>query len=331
MKPRKSRPGNRLAVLSGVSLLVAIAVLFRPSGLANQSILTTASTILSDQTRIDALRERNFEERQGGKDNGGSSTRKSSLADDDDYEQGRRDNLVDKNDANATSAVAEQPPQLLDNNNDNFIDDDDDSTFDKKEKSGTTSKAEKALYDNDYDYSDPSSSRSSSTSSPTTNASTKQQSKQPPQQITSKIKIPRLSKHLAHKYSRNNVIIVTWANLHFSDFVLNWVFHVQRHGIQNFLVGAMDEETATFLHDSGVENIFAMYEKDSTDTGLTTADFGWGSATFHKMGRQKVDLAAMFTSFGLDLCLCDVDTVWINGKYLFYLFDLSILSLALLF
>lgn len=57
-----------------------------------------------------------------------------------------------------------------------------------------------------------------------------------------------------------------------------------------------------------------MYEEDATDTGLTTDNFNWGSATFHKMGRQKVDLAATFTSFGLDLCLCDVDTVWINGK-----------------
>lgn len=29
----------------------------------------------------------------------------------------------------------------------------------------------------------------------------------------------------------------------------------------------------------------------------------------------QVDLARTFTDFGLDLCLCDVDTVWINGKW----------------
>ena len=56
--------------------------------------------------------------------------------------------------------------------------------------------------------------------------------------------IPRLSKKLAHQHARNNVIIVTWANLHFSDFALNWVAHVREHGITNFLVGAMDQETA---------------------------------------------------------------------------------------
>jgi hypothetical protein len=47
---------------------------------------------------------------------------------------------------------------------------------------------------------------------------------------------------------------------------------------------------------------------------LCTGDFVWGSPTFHKMGRQKVELARLFTSYGLDLCLCDVDTVWIRGR-----------------
>ena len=56
-----------------------------------------------------------------------------------------------------------------------------------------------------------------------------------------------------------------------------------------------------------------MYEEGASDSGLTTGDFGWGSPTFYKMGRQKVDLAKAFASYGLDLCLCDVDTVWING------------------
>ena len=70
-----------------------------------------------------------------------------------------------------------------------------------------------------------------------------------------------------------------------------------------------------------------MYGENATDTGLTKDDFGWGSASFHKMGRQKVDLAAAFTSYGLDLCLCDVDTVWINGKHINSSFILRICNL----
>ena len=56
--------------------------------------------------------------------------------------------------------------------------------------------------------------------------------------------IPRLSRELAHERARDGVIVVTWANLAFSDFVLNWAAAVQRQGIDNYLVGAMDQETA---------------------------------------------------------------------------------------
>ena len=37
-------------------------------------------------------------------------------------------------------------------------------------------------------------------------------------------------------------------------------------------------------------NVFAMYDEKAGegDTGLGNGDFGWGSANFHKMGRQKV-------------------------------------------
>ncbi|PSC68170.1 glycosyltransferase family 77 [Micractinium conductrix] len=124
-------------------------------------------------------------------------------------------------------------------------------------------------------------------------------------------KVPQLSKELAHGYARDGIIIVTWANLHFLDFTLNWVHHMEVHGITNYLVGAMDKETGQALAERGL-NVFAMYDTNAADTGLGTADFGWGTAAFHKMGRQKVDLARTFTDFGLDLCLCDVDTVWIN-------------------
>jgi hypothetical protein len=46
---------------------------------------------------------------------------------------------------------------------------------------------------------------------------------------------------------------------------------------------------------------------------LTTKDFGWGSPTFHKMGRQKITLCRQFISMGFDLLLTDVDTVFLRN------------------
>ena len=41
--------------------------------------------------------------------------------------------------------------------------------------------------------------------------------------------------------AKDNVVMVTWANLHYLDFVLNWVAHLQRADVSTFLVGAMDD------------------------------------------------------------------------------------------
>jgi arabinosyltransferase len=122
----------------------------------------------------------------------------------------------------------------------------------------------------------------------------------------------------------DDVVMVTWANWHYQDFVRNWVDHVRAANISSFLVrparrtlplpgltlamhyfrdavlqcgqsvlstcspcllhclitsaqvGAMDDKLLEALASDGV-GAFSM------DSGLTTGDFGWGSATFHKM------------------------------------------------
>jgi len=49
----------------------------------------------------------------------------------------------------------------------------------------------------------------------------------------------------------------TWANNHYHDFVSNWVLYVRKCGVQNFLVGAMDDELLNALIDDKVPT-FAM-------------------------------------------------------------------------
>ena len=48
--------------------------------------------------------------------------------------------------------------------------------------------------------------------------------------------------------AKDNVVMVTWANLHYLDFVLNWVEHLQRAGVTSFLVGAMDDALLQVPH-----------------------------------------------------------------------------------
>jgi arabinosyltransferase len=82
--------------------------------------------------------------------------------------------------------------------------------------------------------------------------------------------------------------------------------------IENYLVGAMDRKTAERLRTLQFP-YFAMFDANATNlSGLGHRDFGWGSAKFHMMGRHKIALLQTFLSFGLDIMLCDSDTVWIN-------------------
>jgi len=78
------------------------------------------------------------------------------------------------------------------------------------------------------------------------------------------------------------------------------------------VVGAMDAELLESLVE---DNVPAFY----MGSGLTTGDFGWGSKTFHKMGREKINLIGLFTGYGLDILLSDVDTVWLRDPGAFVL------------
>jgi len=68
----------------------------------------------------------------------------------------------------------------------------------------------------------------------------------------------------------------------------------------------MDNRLLSELVLRGV-NTFSM------QSGLSENDFGWGSPTFHKMGREKINLIGLFTDMGVDLLLSDVDTVWLRN------------------
>jgi arabinosyltransferase len=71
-------------------------------------------------------------------------------------------------------------------------------------------------------------------------------------------------------------------------------------------IGAMDDELLKLLHDAEIPTF-------SMSSGLTLGDFGWGSSTFNKMGREKISLIQTFTRWGVEVIISDVDTVWLEN------------------
>ncbi|KAJ6937961.1 hypothetical protein NC652_012292 [Populus alba x Populus x berolinensis] len=104
---------------------------------------------------------------------------------------------------------------------------------------------------------------------------------------------------------KDNVIIVTFGNYAFMDFILSWVKHLTDLGLSNLLVGAMDTKLLEALYWKGIP-VFDM------GSHMSTADVGWGSPTFHKMGREKVILIDAILPYGVELLMCDTDMVWLK-------------------
>jgi arabinosyltransferase len=69
----------------------------------------------------------------------------------------------------------------------------------------------------------------------------------------------------------------------------------------------MDRKLLEALYWKGVP-VFDM------GSNMITEDAGWGSPTFHKMGREKVFLINAMLPFGIELLMCDTDMVWLKVK-----------------
>jgi hypothetical protein len=46
---------------------------------------------------------------------------------------------------------------------------------------------------------------------------------------------------MVQKIAQDGMLVVTWANWHYQDFVRTWIKHVQAVGITGYIVGAMDD------------------------------------------------------------------------------------------
>ncbi|KXZ45924.1 hypothetical protein GPECTOR_49g508 [Gonium pectorale] len=114
------------------------------------------------------------------------------------------------------------------------------------------------------------------------------------------------TREMVQRIAQNGYLMVTWANYHYFDFVKTWVTHVKRVGVTGYIVGAMDDHLLR-------EMIKLDYNCFSMKSGLTLGDFGWGSATFAKMGREKIRLISIFLNLDVNVVIADVDVLWLRN------------------
>ncbi|EPS68350.1 hypothetical protein M569_06419, partial [Genlisea aurea] len=116
----------------------------------------------------------------------------------------------------------------------------------------------------------------------------------------------RLTRELVAERAEDNVVVITFGNFAFVDFMVNWAEHLMRLGVTNFLVGAMDAKALEALYRRGVP-VFDM------NCNTSSEDVGWGSARFHMIGREKVFLINRLLRFDFEILVCDADMIWLKN------------------
>ena len=112
----------------------------------------------------------------------------------------------------------------------------------------------------------------------------------------------RLTKELVRaRCDKYNIILVTFVNAKRADYAYTWASHVQRLNLTNYLVGAMDTTALGLLNGRGIP-AFDM------ESGLTTADFGWGTKN-SQLGLRKTELIVALLRAGADPILTDADAL----------------------
>ncbi len=75
--------------------------------------------------------------------------------------------------------------------------------------------------------------------------------------------------------AQDGYVVVTWANHHYTDFAMSWVYHVQQCGIKGYIVGAMDEAILVALAKKKIHT-FSMSSGGCLVVGGVTGGLGRG-------------------------------------------------------
>ena len=120
---------------------------------------------------------------------------------------------------------------------------------------------------------------------------------------------PLLTAALAKKHaSADNLLIATYVNFNRLDFAFTLVKQLIALNNPHYVIGALDEPALRGMQKKGVPTFFM-------DSGLTTNDYGWGTANFRKLGLVKAQLVLDLAKTGVDVLTVDADAFLLRDPF----------------
>jgi len=107
-------------------------------------------------------------------------------------------------------------------------------------------------------------------------------------------------KEQIHKYSIDNLIIVSFCNYKYREITLNWVSYLNKHNIKNYIIIATDQLVHEYLKENSINTI------------LNTT---WDGSKKEWNLRLKVIYEIIF--LGFDVLHSDLDAIWVKNPLKF--------------
>ena len=111
-----------------------------------------------------------------------------------------------------------------------------------------------------------------------------------------------LKEELAEKADKDKVVFVAFTNDGFLPMTLNWVYYVEKLGLEYILI-ALDEKVYKELQDYNIPTFY-----DSTMSGSSGEEV-YATTAYVTITVLKIRYALLITSLGYNTFLCDTDIV----------------------
>lgn len=106
----------------------------------------------------------------------------------------------------------------------------------------------------------------------------------------------------------HNSLMIAEGNTGFHMMMKNWLAHLHKNGIKNYLVVALDADEYAVLKDEGEPVV-------SSEVTFTSQDQKFGTPDYNEMVKNKWAIVDTVLNAGVNVLLSDIDVVWFQNPF----------------
>ena len=118
-------------------------------------------------------------------------------------------------------------------------------------------------------------------------------------------------KEILQARSSNQHIVITMINYAYIDLAMHWTYRLQRLGVNNFFIHALDSQSAAHLQQ---HNLSYLCYFNAQNQSVNHASYAlWGSAEFKNIGNTKLILTNQILKLNYSIIVTEIDVIWFEN------------------